>query len=72
MRDEPVAMRQAFGEALLELGELIPELVVLDADVSNSTQTVFFGRKFPDRFFNVGVAETNMVDMAEEFMRNNQ
>jgi transketolase len=64
MTDEPVSMRQAFGEALLELGERIPELVVLDADVSNSTQTVHFGKKFPDRFFNVGVAETNMVDMA--------
>lgn len=59
-----IAMRQAFGECLLELGEKLPELVVLDADVSNSTQTVHFGKKFPDRFFNVGVAETNMIDMA--------
>jgi transketolase len=64
MTDEPVAMRQAFGEALLELGAEIPELVVLDADVSNSTQTVHFGKKYPERFFNVGVAETNLVDMA--------
>lgn len=64
MTDEPVAMRQAFGKALLELGAEIPELVVLDADVSNSTQTVHFGKKYPERFFNVGVAETNLVDVA--------
>lgn len=59
-----VAMRQGFGEALLELAELHKELVVLDADVSSSTQTVHFGKKYPNRFFNVGVAEANMVDIA--------
>lgn len=57
-------MRQSFGEKLLELAEKIPELVVLDADVSSSTQTIHFGKKYPDRFFNVGVAEANMVDIA--------
>ena len=57
-------MRVAYGKTLLELAEKHPELVVLDADVSNSTQTVHFGKLYPERFFNVGVAETNMVDIA--------
>lgn len=59
-----ISMRQSFGNKLLELAESHPELVVLDADVSSSTQTIHFGKKFPERFFNVGVAEANMVDMA--------
>lgn len=57
-------MRQSFGEKLLELAPNMPELVVLDADVSSSTQTIHFGKKYPERFFNVGVAEANMVDIA--------
>lgn len=64
LRDAGVSMRQAFGEALLELADVYPELVVLDADVSSSTQTIHFARAFPGRFFNVGVAETNLVDVA--------
>jgi len=59
-----VAMRDAFGEALLELAEAMPEMVVLDADVATSTRTAAFGKKYPDRFFNVGVAEANMTDIA--------
>lgn len=59
-----IAMRQSFGEKLLELAPQMPELVVLDADVSSSTQTIHFGKKYPERFFNVGVAEANMVDIA--------
>lgn len=59
-----IAMRQTLGEVLLKLGEEIPELVVLDSDVSSSTQTIHFGKKYPHRFFNVGVAEANMVDIA--------
>lgn len=61
---EMKAMREALGESLLELAEKHPELVVLDADVSSSTQTIHFGKKYPNRFFNVGVAEANMVDIA--------
>ena len=61
---QQIAMRDAYGEALLELAPIIPELVVLDADVSSSTKTAAFGKKYPDRFFNVGVAEANMVDIA--------
>lgn len=57
-------MREAYGEALVELGAANPDVVVLDADVSASTQTWMFREKYPDRFFNVGVAEANMVDIA--------
>lgn len=64
MMAAPVAMRDAFGEALLSLATECPELVVLDADVSTSTRTAAFGQHHPDRFFNVGVAEANMVDIA--------
>jgi transketolase len=63
-KTEVKAMRDALGESLLELAEKYPELVVLDADVSSSTQTIHFGKKYPERFFNVGVAEANMVDIA--------
>lgn len=59
-----IAMRDAFGKKLAELGATHPELVVLDADVSSSTKSALFGKAFPDRFFNVGVAEANMVDIA--------
>ncbi|HUX56919.1 MAG TPA: transketolase C-terminal domain-containing protein [Bacteroidales bacterium] len=62
-----IAMRTTFGESLLELAKGYPEIVVLDADVSSSTQTIKFGIEYPDRFFNVGVAEANMVDMASGF-----
>jgi transketolase len=58
------SMRQAYGEALAELGAANANVVVLDADVSASTQTWMFREKYPDRFFNVGVAEANMVDVA--------
>jgi transketolase len=61
---EKIAMRAAFGEALLENATTYPNMVVLDADVSNSTQTVHFGKQYPDRFFNLGAAEANLVDVA--------
>ena len=64
MNPAPVAMRDAFGEALLALAAEVPEMVVLDADVSTSTRTAAFGQRHPGRFFNVGVAEANMVDIA--------
>jgi transketolase len=56
--------REAFGLALAKLGEQYPDLVVLDGDVHNSTRTDFFAKKFPDRFFNVGIAESNLVGVA--------
>ncbi len=57
-------MRAVFGEALCELAEAFPEMVVLDADVSSSTQTRRFGEVHPERFYNFGVAEANMVSAA--------
>ncbi|MDQ7794217.1 MAG: transketolase family protein [bacterium] len=56
--------REAYGDALVELGRERPEVVVLDADLSASTQTRKFARVFPERFFNAGIAEQNMVGMA--------
>jgi transketolase len=62
-----VALRDSFGEALVELGRENSEVVVLDADVSSSTKTSLFGKAFPDRFFNFGIAEANMMDAAAGF-----
>lgn len=56
--------RDAFGEALRELGRERAEIVVVDGDVSNSTRTEWFGKEFPDRFFNCGIAESNMIGVA--------
>ena len=61
---EPSATRNAYGDALLELGEAHSDVVALDADLSVSTQSAKFGKAFPDRFFNVGAAEANMMSMA--------
>lgn len=58
------ATREAYGEALAELGAEMPELVVLDADLSKSTMSKKFGDKFPERFFNMGISEANMVGVA--------
>src|SRR5918994_597732 len=55
------ATRAAFGEALLELGAKDPRIVTLDADLSKSTMTAAFAKKFPDRAFNLGIAEANMI-----------
>jgi transketolase len=59
-----LSMRDALGQTLVELAPEIPELVVLDADVSASTKTAGFAKAYPERFFNVGVAEANMADIA--------
>ncbi len=56
--------REAFGKALVELGRTRPDIVVLDGDVNNSTFTELFKKAFPDRFFNVGIAESNLVGVA--------
>ncbi len=58
------ATRQAFGEALAKLGEKYPEIVVLDADLSKSTKSELFAKKFPERFFEMGIAEANMIGTA--------
>ncbi len=61
------ATRDGYGQALLELGKAHEDIVVLDADLSGSTKTNLFAKEFPKRFFNVGVAEQNLVGMAAGF-----
>lgn len=56
--------REAFGLALAQLGESFADVVVVDGDVHNSTRTEHFAKKFPTRFFNVGIAESNLVGVA--------
>ena len=61
---EKMATRDAYGKALLELGRQDERIVVLDADLSGSTKTAEFAREFPHRFFNVGIAEADMMGTA--------
>jgi len=56
--------REAYGETLVQLGRENEDIVVLDADLSKSTMTKFFAKEFPERFFNFGIAEANMVSVA--------
>lgn len=58
------ATRDGYGEALVELGARDPRVVVFDADLSKSTKTALFARAYPERFFNAGIAEANMIGMA--------
>ncbi|MGE5588062.1 MAG: transketolase family protein [Clostridia bacterium] len=58
------ALRDAYGQALAELGERFQQVVVLDADVATSTRSVEFAKRWPDRFFNMGISEQNMVAVA--------
>lgn len=58
------ATRDAYGATLVELGKSNPNVVVLDADLSKSTKTVEFSKAFPERFFNVGIQEANLVGVA--------
>jgi len=64
-----VATREAYGQALLDLGAVNPEVVVLDADLSGSTQTKHFAKAYPERFFNMGIAENNMMGVAAGLAR---
>ncbi len=61
---ENIATREAYGRALESLGETHPNVVVLDADLSCSTKTAYFAKKFPERFFNMGVSEQDMMGTA--------
>jgi len=63
-RVDKFSLRNAYGEALLELGRKRKDVVVLDADLALSTQTARFGKAFPDRFFDMGIAEADMIDTA--------
>ena len=58
------AIREVYGSVLKELGETNKDIVVLDADLSGSTKSAMFGKAYPDRFFNMGIAESNMVATA--------
>ncbi len=61
---EKIATREAYGKALAELGDKYKNLIVLDADLSKSTKTDLFKAKFPERFINCGIAESNMMSVA--------
>lgn len=58
------ATRQSYGEALLELGKENEQIVVFDADLASATKTNLFGKEFPNRFFDMGIAEQNMISTA--------
>ncbi len=61
---QEASLREAYGKTLVELGRKNPDIVVLDADLSRSTMTHLFAREFPERFFDCGIAEQNMVSIA--------
>ncbi|MHA2059895.1 MAG: transketolase family protein [Candidatus Ranarchaeia archaeon] len=67
MSEKMQSTRDAYSEVLVEMGEQFPNLVVIDADTSLSTKSTMFGGKFPDRFFNVGIAEQNLIGVAAGF-----
>jgi transketolase len=59
-----IAVREIYGRTLVEIGRENPDIVVLDSDVAHSTKTIYFGKEFPQRFFNFGIQEANMMDAA--------
>ena len=61
---DKMATREAYGQVLLELGEQYDNLVVMDADLSGSTKTKDFGKKYPERFYNMGIAEQDLMGAA--------
>ncbi len=67
MSQAKIATRDAYGKALARLGGENPQVVVLDADLSKSTKTVDFAKVYPERFFNMGIAEANMMGTAAGF-----
>ncbi|RLF29104.1 MAG: transketolase family protein [Thermoplasmata archaeon] len=64
MTKKRINPRNAYGETLVELGKKYPNIVVLDADLSKSTKTIMFAKKYPERFFDMGIAEANMISTA--------
>lgn len=64
MSETMISSREAFGQALAELGHKYPDLIVLDADLGTSTRASLFAAEFPERFIQVGIAEQNMIGMA--------
>lgn len=66
-KDKKIATRQSFGESLLDNGKLNDKIVVLDSDLSGATKTNIFAKQFPDRFFDMGIAEQDMIGTAAGF-----
>ena len=64
MKDEKKATRQSYGEALLELGKENEKVVVLDADLAGATKTSIFAKEYPERFFDIGISEQDMMSTA--------
>ena len=64
MEQQKTATREGYGKALLELGRKNKNVVVVDADLGDSTKAEYFGKEFPERFFTVGIAEQNMIGVA--------
>lgn len=64
MEDKKIATRQSYGETLVKLGKENEDIVVLDADLAGATKTNLFAKEFPDRFFDLGIAEANMLGTA--------
>ncbi len=62
--DKKIATRASYGETLAKLGEENTKIVVLDADLSESTKTCVFAKKFPERFFDMGISEQDMMGTA--------
>jgi len=63
-KEKKIATREAYGQALVQLGKDNPDIVVLDADLAKSTKTSDFAKAFPQRFFDMGIAEQNMIGFA--------
>lgn len=66
-RTKAKSIRSAYGKTLVEIGKTNKDIVVLDADLACSTQTAMFGKEFPERFFNMGIAEQDMIATAAGF-----
>lgn len=64
MKEEKIATRQSYGETLVKLGKENEKIVVLDADLAGATKTNLFAKEYPDRFFDMGIAEANMLGTA--------
>ena len=64
MKEQKIATRESYGKTLVELGKENDKIVVFDADLSSATKTNLFAKEFPDRFFDMGIAEQNMISTA--------
>lgn len=67
MKEKKIATRQSYGETLVELGKENEKIVVLDADLAGATKTNLFAKEYPERFFDMGIAEANMLGTAAGF-----